>query len=109
MNHNKCLKSKENFAKLELLAEKLHASVAATRGAVDLGWASDEIQVGQTGKTVSPSIYIAFGISGAIQHIAGMENSNYIIAINNDKTAPIFDIADFGIVADAVKIIDEML
>ena len=87
------------------MAEVLHGTVSCSRAVVDNGWEPKELQVGQTGKTVRPHVYFAIGISGAIQHVAGMEESDIIIAINKDETAPIFDVADYGIVGDLNKIL----
>ncbi|WP_300756005.1 electron transfer flavoprotein subunit alpha/FixB family protein [uncultured Brachyspira sp.] len=97
--------SKENFKNLEAVASKIGAEVSASRAAVDAGFIEQSRQVGQTGKTVRPNIYFACGISGAIQHMAGMEESEYIIAINKDKDAPMFGIADLGIVGDVNKVL----
>jgi len=102
------LGNKEGFEALEGLAETLDAEVSASRAMVDAGYIGHERQVGQTGKTVRPNLYFAFGISGAIQHVAGMEESELIVAVNKDKDAPIFQVADLGIVGDAKQIIKKL-
>ncbi len=102
------LKSKENFSLLLRLCNKVNAVAAATRKVVDEGWAPAEIQVGQTGKTVAPDVYFAFGISGALQHTLGMNHSKKIIAVNRDPAAPIFGIADMAVLGDAALILNEM-
>jgi len=103
------LGSKEGFSRLEQLADRLHAAIGASRVAVDMGWAPHELQIGQTGRKIAPDLYMAFGVSGAAQHVAGVRDARLVVAVNRDADAPLFRLCDYGLVADAAEALPRLI